>query len=94
MPRALDYYGFNALVCSVTVQLTLLVQIGRLSMPEKSAATTEGISGVSVLQLLEGTTSLEKLKHHFDCLEASICFAKISMQLLTSCKIIMPQVFF
>lgn len=76
MPRALDYYGFDALVCSVTVHLTLLFQTGYLSMPEKSAAATEGISGVSVFQLLEGTTSLEKLKRRFDCLEASHLFCK------------------
>jgi len=93
MPRAPDNSGFDALVCSVPVHLTLLFQTGDLSMPEKPAATTEVISGVSILQLLEVTTSLEKLKRCFDCLEA-ICFAKISKQLFTSCKIIMPEVFF
>lgn len=45
-------------------------------MPEKSAATTEGISGVGILQLLKRTTSLEELKHRFDCLEASHLFCK------------------
>lgn len=76
MPRAPDFYGFGTLVCSVPVHLTLLAQIGYLSMPGKSAATTEGVSGVSILQLLEGTTSLGKLKHRFDCLEANHLFCK------------------
>lgn len=76
MLRAPEYYRFDTFVCSVTVHLTLLFQIGYLSMPQKSAATTEGISGVSILQLLEGTTSLEKLKRRFDCLEARHLFCK------------------
>lgn len=49
-------------------------------MPDKSAATTEGISGVSILHLLEGTTSLEKLKHPFDCLGASLFFFSKNLQ--------------
>lgn len=76
MPGAPDYPGFGTLVCSVPVHLTLLAQMGYLSMPEKSAATMEGVSGVSILQLLEGTTSSGKLKHHFDCLEANHLFCK------------------
>lgn len=76
MPGAPDYSGFGTLVCSVPVHLTLLAQIGYLSMPEESAATTEGVSHVSILLLLEETTSLGKLKHHFDCLEANHLFSK------------------
>lgn len=76
MPRASAYDRFDTLVCSVTVHLTLLFQTGYLSMPEESAATTEGISSVSVLQLLDTTTSLEKLKLCFDCSKRNWLFCK------------------